>query len=209
MNRLPQEPVSAANHDWLETYILKDIALARRTLAKAGAMTPQLERSMSLAIACVESLRAEVPHLVAEHGDLSHPNLMRSRDGLGVVDWETGEPLGLPGIDSATFIAFLEFARAHAHGLNAETTVYQREMLAAPGRGRRRMMDHLDRQGTGSGLIDHVLVTASAKAALSVFSRLLTGPNRGNDSLRDRAVARFLGGRPFTLWQGTQRRLTV
>jgi Phosphotransferase enzyme family len=209
MNRLPQEPVSAANHDWLETYILNDVALARRTLVEVGGMTPQIEQSMGLAIACVEALRAAVPHLVAEHGDLSHPNLMRSRDGLAVVDWETGEPVGLPGIDSATFLAFLEFAQARAHGVNAEAIVYQREMLAPAGRGRRRMIEHLDRKGTDSGLIDHILVTTWAKAALSVFSRLLTGPKRRNDSVRDRAVARFLGGRPFRLWQATQERLTI
>jgi hypothetical protein len=172
-------------------------------------MTPELNRALRLTVDCIEALRAAVPTLVAEHGDLSHPNLMWSRQGLAVVDWETGEPLGLPGIDPATFLAFLEFSQARAHGVPAEAEAYEREMLEPDGRGRRRLIQHLDRRGLSPEWIDHVLVTTWGKAALSAFSRLLTDPNRPSQSARDNAVARFFGGRPFKLWQITRERLTL
>jgi aminoglycoside phosphotransferase (APT) family kinase protein len=50
-----------------------------------------------------------------EHGDLSHPNLIRLSDGrLGVVDWELAEPRGLPLHDLLVFLAYALSATTHA-----------------------------------------------------------------------------------------------
>jgi aminoglycoside phosphotransferase len=51
-------------------------------------------------------LAAELP-LVFEHGDLGHPNLMVGDDGaLGVLDFESARPAGLPGHDLAFACAY-------------------------------------------------------------------------------------------------------
>jgi hypothetical protein len=53
--------------------------------------------------------------LVFEHGDLSSPNLMMLNDGrAGVLDWELGNPRGLPAVDLFFFLAFIAFARERA-----------------------------------------------------------------------------------------------
>jgi thiamine kinase-like enzyme len=50
--------------------------------------------------------------LVFEHGDFSSPNLLlRPCGDLGVVDWESAEPLGLPAADLFFFFSYLAFAR--------------------------------------------------------------------------------------------------
>jgi len=55
--------------------------------------------------------------LVIEHGDLSHPNLMLLKQGgLGVVDWELADPLGLPVCDLIFFLTYVAFA---ARGANS------------------------------------------------------------------------------------------
>ena len=51
--------------------------------------------------------------LVFEHGDFSSPNLlMRPCGDLGVVDWESAEPHGLPAADLFFFLSYLAFARS-------------------------------------------------------------------------------------------------
>ena len=48
----------------------------------------------------LEPLRDAAVPTVAEHGDLTHPKLIRLRDGrIGVVDWELAEIEGLAGSD--------------------------------------------------------------------------------------------------------------
>ncbi len=50
---------------------------------------------------------AELP-VVFEHGDFSHPNLFVAEDGeLVAIDWERGEPRGLPLHDATFFAAYL------------------------------------------------------------------------------------------------------
>jgi hypothetical protein len=58
-----------------------------------------------------------------EHGDLSHPNLLRLDGGpeprIGAVDWELGEPAGLPLVDFLFFLGYVAVAlaeRRDAHG---------------------------------------------------------------------------------------------
>jgi hypothetical protein len=50
--------------------------------------------------------------LVFEHGDFSSPNiLMGPRGNIGVVDWESAEPHGLPAVDLFFFLSYVAFAR--------------------------------------------------------------------------------------------------
>lgn len=52
---------------------------------------------------------------VFEHGDLSHPNLFLLQSGeLGVVDWETAQPYGMPACDLFFFLTYVALAQAKA-----------------------------------------------------------------------------------------------
>ncbi len=52
-------------------------------------------------------LEAQLP-VVFEHGDFSHPNLFVAEDGeLVAIDWERGQPTGLPLHDATFYTAYL------------------------------------------------------------------------------------------------------
>ncbi len=64
---------------------------------------PLLAPSKSLVGALPEDLPS-----VCEHGDLSHPNLVDLKNGeIGVLDWESAVPTGLPASDLFFFLAFV------------------------------------------------------------------------------------------------------
>lgn len=66
-----------------------------------------------------------------EHGDLSHPNLLRLPDGrLGVLDWETAELDGLPSADLFFFLAYAAFARAAARSTRAQLAAFESAFFA-------------------------------------------------------------------------------
>jgi Phosphotransferase enzyme family len=71
--------------------------------ARGGELAAMVDRTLALA----QPLRCARLPLVLEHGDLAHPNLLRGPDRrLGVLDWERGEPDGLPAHDLLFFLAY-------------------------------------------------------------------------------------------------------
>jgi hypothetical protein len=64
-----------------------------------------------------DKLRNNLQHVVFEHGDFSAPNLLLDNGKLSVVDWELGDPLGLPAGDFIFFLTFLTFAKYKAKTL--------------------------------------------------------------------------------------------
>lgn len=197
---LPHETALVRDATWFSGYLGDQVRLARQTLDAVDALTPALDEGLEATVEHARVLAATVPHLVAEHGDLSHPNLVWGPRGIAVVDWETATPLGLPGVDAAVYATFLAFSRARAHGQVRELEVFRRELVAPGGRSRALLQQHLLRSGADPALVDRVLVTAWAKVALSAFSRLLTGPAARSEDAARRATGRFAAGSPTALW---------
>jgi aminoglycoside phosphotransferase (APT) family kinase protein len=81
--------------------------LVREPLRSVATAEPQLRGVVELTLERAgQLLDASLP-LVFEHGDLCHPNLLISDDGrVGVLDWERGQPAGLPGFDLFFFLAY-------------------------------------------------------------------------------------------------------
>jgi hypothetical protein len=101
LERLAVATATRPGEGWYERLVRAPL----RLLADGGAAEVRslAERSVPL----VEPLRASDLPLVFEHGDFCHPNLLRQADGrLGVLDWERGDPAGLPAHDLFTFLAF-------------------------------------------------------------------------------------------------------
>jgi hypothetical protein len=73
------------------------------------------ERLVEPALAAVPEARARLEPLgslprAVEHRDCSPWNILVRRDGaLALLDWERGEPAGLPGVDLAYFLAYAAF----------------------------------------------------------------------------------------------------
>jgi hypothetical protein len=67
---------------------------------------------------------------VFEHGDAAHPNLIRRPDGrIDAVDWERGEPDGLPLHDLTIALAYVAAADASATDPGAQAAAFK-EALA-------------------------------------------------------------------------------
>jgi aminoglycoside phosphotransferase (APT) family kinase protein len=63
---------------------------------------------------------------VFEHGDFSHPNVMRLLNGrIAVVDWELADPFGLPGSDLLFFLTYAAFARQNARETGAHLLAFR------------------------------------------------------------------------------------
>lgn len=89
--------------------------LLEKPLRRFGAVLPEDSDLVERTLELVRPLREGHVPPVFEHGDLSHPNLIRLADGrVGVVDWELAEPRGLPAHDLCFFLAYAAFARGRA-----------------------------------------------------------------------------------------------
>jgi aminoglycoside phosphotransferase len=200
LDELRVEPGAGPGVDWLDSYIGARINLAAVSMRSRTSAFPDLHRAMGLTATLALELRSAAPFAVVEHGDLSHPNVLASKSGLSVVDWETGHAEGLIGVDAAVFLTFLEFARASAHGVEKEVAVYAETMLDPAGPARARLARHLADRDVNPEFIDHVLAVAWGRVALGVFPRLLAGPQSLNLAAEARAAQLFTESRPFQLW---------
>jgi aminoglycoside phosphotransferase (APT) family kinase protein len=79
----------------------------------ARATDPRVRELVAQTLDLAEALRSARMPLVFEHGDFGHPNLLRRPGGrLGVLDWERGDPAGLPAQDLFFFLAHAALAGA-------------------------------------------------------------------------------------------------
>jgi hypothetical protein len=105
------EPLMRQLAEWLRAWhgrTLQEapdpVALLRSTLlVPAGRLTPLVDGGAEymdwLRARCAQASSGPL-HTVAAHGDLTMSNILWSRkDGLGIVDWESATPVGLPLTD--------------------------------------------------------------------------------------------------------------
>jgi hypothetical protein len=86
-----------------------------------------LERTRELA----EPLRHMALPLLFEHGDFSHPNLIRlGGDRIGVLDWEVATPAGLPACDLFFFLAYIAFGRYRSRSRGNYLEAFRSAFLA-------------------------------------------------------------------------------
>ena len=106
------------------------------------------------ALRAAERLLADLPALprVCEQRDFGPWNVLVAPDGsLGVLDWESAELQGLPGMDLAYFLSYLAFFREGAMRSRRFRPAYRRtlDLGSATGAVRREC---LDRYAKGIGL---------------------------------------------------------
>jgi hypothetical protein len=103
---------------------------------------------------------------VFEHGDAAHPNLIRRPDGrTDAVDWERGEPDGLPLHDLTIALAYVAAADAAATDPEAQAAVF-REALAGPDSWAAPILDaELVRLGVDTVHRDALVVAAWLRSA--------------------------------------------
>jgi aminoglycoside phosphotransferase len=186
---------------WLDGYLGDSLRLAASVLEPTAQ-----ERDAFLATEHFLSRFAQAGfRTVVEHGDLSHPNVLWSRRGIAVVDWETGHRAGVVGADAAVFLSFLEFAKAGVHGRDGEARVYAEQLLRPGAQARDRLIAYLAVQQIGEEWVDHVLLAAWSRICLAVFPRLLSGQARSGPVLSGPALSRPALSGPVMSGQGGGR----
>jgi hypothetical protein len=120
-----------------------------------------------------DTVRAARLPVAFEHGDASHPNLLRRSDGsLAAVDWECAEPEGLPLHDLTTFLAYVAVVRARTAARHDEGEVIASSLLAADGWAARALAEHSQRIGVESGCIRALVTISLARLTMGLAERL-------------------------------------
>lgn len=137
---------------------------------------------------------------VFEHGDLCAPNLLVSRHGaLGVVDWERGEPRGLPAADLFVFLAFAASARGRRGRRNAPMNDVTPALLAPRTWATPWVVRYMDALGIARHLTRPLFVACWARYTLGLW-RHLTAVTQTTDS-RAHAVDWLLANRYLAAWR--------
>ncbi len=123
--------------------------------------------------AAAAALRGASLPVAFEHGDASHPNLVRRPDGsLAAVDWELAEPEGLPLHDLTTFLAYVAVARGQASASADQGREIAASLLAADGWAGRALADHARRIGVEGGCIRPLVILSLARLTMGMAERL-------------------------------------
>jgi hypothetical protein len=115
---------------WWERLVETSLATLERQ--HAGVVAPDELAAARTALAALPDLP-----LVVEHRDCSPWNVLVDRSGApAVVDWESAEPDGLPGVDLAYFLTYASLFHDRAPELPAALASYQRSLDPATSTGR-------------------------------------------------------------------------
>jgi Phosphotransferase enzyme family len=191
---------------------------ALSTLADDLADDPEDVELVGRVGALLEPLRTTPLPLVAEHGDLSHPNLLRLDTGLepriGAIDWELGEPAGLPLVDFLFFLGYVAVATGERRGSRAAVAPEEQARLietAFGGPGSWAAVAaarQADSEGVDRALLGPLLVATWSRALARLGARL-DGETHGfvgravSHKPEDAALAgrRLRGHRYYPIWR--------
>lgn len=133
--------------------------------------------------AILEPLRSVPLPDVIEHGDVSHPNLLVAPDGaVAAVDWELGEPHGLPAHDLCGFLGYVAAASARATAPERQAAAITAAMREREGWMDRAAGDYASRIDLDPSLLPALTVASWARRVVGLVERLHDG--------RPRAVSR-------------------
>lgn len=124
-----------------------------------------------------EPLRNAAMPAVVEHGDASHPNLLRRADGgVAAVDWELAEADGLPAHDLVTFLAYVATARATARTPDAQAAAITTALTDPDGWAQAAALDYAERIRLDPGCLEPLTAVALARLTVGLLGRLHDGP---------------------------------
>jgi hypothetical protein len=191
LSQLARATRRPAGQDWHEELLAAPLARLVEETAGDREVAGLAERTLELA----EPLRAAPPSVVLEHGDLGHPNLVELRDGrIGILDWETGTPRGLPLHDLIFFLTYAAVAgRPDHHGPEATGAIDA--ALVAPGAwGWPALTAYGDRLGLARELLAPLVVACAGRAVALL-------PERSGGATGREALPWLRASRPMTLWR--------
>lgn len=150
--------------EWYDGYVTRPLQVLR---AQPAVDPSAVERARAMTASLA---RAGLP-LVLEHGDLREGNVLHRRDGIAVVDWETGRPDGMPAADLAVFGAYLAAASAGDRSPAAVASAVAAS-FGPSGAGRAAVGEELAGRGLPRQLAAAVVPAALARHAAALLDRL-------------------------------------
>jgi aminoglycoside phosphotransferase (APT) family kinase protein len=183
--------------------------LVEAPLQRFAAALPPEGREVALVERTLEALaplRAAPAPAVVEHGDLSHPNLIRLRDGrIGVVDWELARPAGLPANDLCFFLGYVALISRRAHTARRQAAAFDEAFAAPDGWARRPLLAYARRMEIELGLLTPLLVATWARYSARLVGRVEGHPlglqRKTSSRLAPETLAAVRGSPYWTLWE--------
>ncbi len=154
--------------------------------------------------AIAEPLRSAGVPRVFEHGDLSAPNLLLDDGQVGVVDWELGNPEGLPASDLFFFLTFVAFARARANSTARCRTAFRRTFFLDGGWPRTWITRYASRLGLDARSLPSLFVLTWARTVAGRVERMSRSADPTAPEMDD--LRRWLrSDRYYALWAESVR----
>jgi aminoglycoside phosphotransferase (APT) family kinase protein len=193
--RLPTAPAES-DPSWYERLVERPLELFAEAFPAASEESRLVDRTLSL----VEPARNASFPLVVEHGDLSHPNLIRLRDGqVGVLDWELGEERGLPLHDLCFFLAYVAFATRQARETTELVAAFDEAFTGPDGWAVPTLRAYADRLGIQANVLVPLFVCCWARYTSGLVARAEGEPGREEQNVDTSWWLR--GNRYYALWK--------
>jgi len=175
---LASMPVEPATHRTIDVPTRLDEALAAVGRLDDGSadgrrLAGLVERTRPLVATLAD---AAIPR-VFEHGDPAHPNLLRGSDGrIAAVDWERGDPDGLPLHDLTIALGYVAAAARAATAPADQAAAFRAAMTGDDPWAAAALGRDLARLGGDPAWRPSLVVAAWARSAGWLAGRLADGP---------------------------------
>jgi Phosphotransferase enzyme family len=169
LTRLPRVGTTADEPGWFRRLVEEPLHRFG-ALQALGAEGEQLVETTLQALAPLQ--QTELP-MYFEHGDVSHPNVLRIEDGrLAVLDWERAEPRGLPLHDLCFFLAFIGFARESSFDLTTQVRAFDAAFIGTEAWARPHLRRQLAALQLAPDLAPLLLLATFARSGAGLVDRM-------------------------------------
>ena len=198
--RLPTTSSTTSDTTWFTRLIeepLSDIA--------TRVALPSMPALVQETLVRLEPLRHRSLPLVAEHGDLSHPNLMLDKRGhLLAVDWERSNLRGVPGHDLFFLLQYVAEARHNVFERAGQLAAFDNAFVGPTAWAQPWVQRYVGRLGLNAEILPALLLATWARSSAGLATRIAPpkegmpteNPSRESDTL----AAAFTEDRDHALW---------
>lgn len=141
--------------------------------------------------------------LVFTHGDFSGPNVLMNRGHqVAVVDWEHGNPEGLPLVDLLMWLQFIDASIARSAGRIQESGAGD-SLAAASFANRRYVLEYCATLGIPTEALPHLCVAAWSTILAERIEKCaeIDGTLEGSEALSDESVDWLVNDMYFRIWK--------